>query len=165
MPLVPGIPLPHQLDAVYRHMLRLPRENRFILLDRAPPCAGLRVGQLAVVEAAGVDVVLDAGQLRREHRADRPLVRWRQDHRVRVAALERLGVLQGWPTVLVDEVELDLEPDRAAVGIEARLPQHAREDIEARAHLGAVALPVLTAENPGGDFLSHAVSRLPGNRG
>ena len=81
------------------------------------------------------------------------------------AIASRTGALhEGRVARVVGQVQLDLEPERALLGIEARLPEHAREHVEAGAHLRAVALPVLTAEYPGGDFLSH-VPRLPGNGG
>ena len=59
---------------------------------------------------------------------------------------------------LVGQVELDLEPDRAPVGVEARLAQHPREHVEAGAHLLPVALAVLASEDRGLDLLSHGVT-------
>ena len=65
----------------------------------------------------------------------------------------RIG--QRRPPVVVGEVELDLQAERAARGLEALVGQHAREDVQAGTDLLAVALTVRTAEHPGGDFLSH----------
>ena len=62
---------------------------------------------------------------------------------------------------LVGEVELDLEADRAAVGVEARLGEHPREDVEAAAHLLAIALAVLAAEDLRFDLLAHEARSLP----
>ena len=72
--------------------------------------------------------------------------------------LERAGVHHRRVALLVGEVQLDLEPDGAALGVEARLAQHAREHVEAGPHLLAVALPVLAREDRRGDFLSHGVT-------
>ena len=74
-------------------------------------------------------------------------------------ALEHVGVEQRRVARLVGQVELDLEPHRAPLGVEARLREHAREHVEARAHLLAVALAVLAAEDRGGDVLAHGSSR------
>ena len=67
------------------------------------------------------------------------------------------GVEQRRVARLVGQVELDLEPHRAPLGVEARLREHAREDVEARAHLLAVALAVLAAEDRGGDVFAHGL--------
>ena len=69
--------------------------------------------------------------------------------------LQHLGVRHGGIAGLVGQVQLDLEPDRAVVGVEARLPQHAREDVEVALDLVAIALPVLTAEHRGRDVFPH----------
>ena len=55
---------------------------------------------------------------------------------------QRLGVLQRRVAVLVDEVELDLEPGHRVVGVEPRLAQHPGEHVEAAPDLLAVARPV-----------------------
>jgi hypothetical protein len=57
--------------------------------------------------------------------------------------LERLSVDHRRVARIVGEVQLDLEPDRAALRVEARLAQHPSEHVEARADLLPVALPVL----------------------
>ena len=79
-------------------------------------------------------------------------------------ALEHVGVQQRGVAALVGQVELDLQPHRAPLGVEARLREHAREDIEARAHLLAVALPVLAAEDRGGDVFAHCCATYPVRR-
>ena len=77
-------------------------------------------------------------------------------------ASSTVGVEQRRVARLVGQVELDLEPHRAPLGVEARLREHAREHVEARAHLLAVALPVLAAEDRGGDVLAHVERNVPG---
>ena len=69
------------------------------------------------------------------------------------------------PAVVVGQVELDLQAERAARRLEALVGQHAREDVQARAHLLAVALAVGTAEHPGGDVLAHGSGRQCSPRG
>src|SRR4029079_14829667 len=76
-------------------------------------------------------------------------------------ALENLDVGERRVARLVGEVQLDLEADRAAVRVEARLGEHAREDVEAAAHLLAIALPVLAAEDLRFDLLAHEPRSLP----
>ena len=56
------------------------------------------------------------------------------------------------------------EADRAAIGVEARLREHPREDVQAAAHLLAVALAVLPAEHLRFDLLAHCSGSLPGAR-
>ena len=58
---------------------------------------------------------------------------------------QRLGALERRVAVLVDEVELDLEPGHRVVGVEAGLAQHPGEHVEAAADL----LPVGGAVGPG----------------
>src|SRR5439155_23968753 len=78
---------------------------------------------------------------------------------VRVAdRLEHARVDERRVARLVGEVELDLQPERAPLVLEARLRQHAREDVEARPDLLPVTLPVLAAEGARGDLLPHARS-------
>ena len=72
--------------------------------------------------------------------------------------LERAGVRQGGVAGLVGEVQLDLEAERAPVGVEARLAQHAREDVQAGPDLLPVALAVLAREDSGLDLLSHGLT-------
>ena len=55
---------------------------------------------------------------------------------------QRLGVLQRRVAVLVDQVELDLEPGHRVVGVEPRLAQHPGEHVETAPDLLAVARPV-----------------------
>ncbi len=83
-------------------------------------------------------------------------------HEVRVGdALEHPEVRERRVAGLVGEVELDLEADRAAVGVEARLGEHPREDVEAAAHLLAITLAVLAAEDLRFDLLAHEARSLP----
>ena len=72
--------------------------------------------------------------------------------------LEHVRVGQRRVPGLLGEVELDLEPDRAPVGVEARLAQHPLEDVEAELDLVAVALTVLAAEGGVGDLIAHGAS-------
>ena len=62
---------------------------------------------------------------------------------------------------LVRQVELDLQAGR--VGIEPRLSEHPREDVQARAHLQPMLLAILPAEDPGGDLLA-TNSSVPAGR-
>ena len=75
--------------------------------------------------------------------------------------LEHVRVRERRVPGLLREVELDLEPDRPPVGVEARLAQHAFEDVEAELDLVAVALTVLAAEGGVGDLIAHGASFLP----
>ena len=59
---------------------------------------------------------------------------------------------------LLGQVELDLEPDRAPVGIEPRLREHPREHVKAQLDLVPVALTVLAGEGGFGDFIAHGAS-------
>ena len=72
--------------------------------------------------------------------------------------LEHVRVRQRRVAGLLGQVELDLQPDRAPVGIEPRLGEHAREDVQAQLDLVAVALTVLAAEGGVGDFVAHGAS-------
>src|SRR6185436_10984226 len=69
--------------------------------------------------------------------------------------LQHLGVHQRRVAGLVGEVELDLEPDRALRGLEARLREHPREDVQAALDLRAVALAILPAEDGRSDVVAH----------
>jgi hypothetical protein len=73
--------------------------------------------------------------------------------------LEHRGVGQRGAAVVVGQVELDLQPERSARRLEALVGQHAREDVQRRAHLLAIALAVGTAEHPGGNVLAHGCGR------
>ena len=66
-----------------------------------------------------------------------------------------LGVLQRRVAVLVDEVELDLEPGHRVVGVEARLAQHPGEHVEVAAHLLAVPRAVGAGELLCRDLFAH----------
>ena len=67
--------------------------------------------------------------------------------------------IAGSPAV-VGEVELDLQPDRALLGVEPRLAQHPREHVEVALDLVAVALAVLAGEElRRGDVLAHGAER------
>jgi hypothetical protein len=59
--------------------------------------------------------------------------------------------------VLVGQVQLDLESDRAARRLELRFGQHAREYLQARVHLAAIALAILAREGLCGDLFTHGV--------
>jgi hypothetical protein len=97
---------------------------------------------VAAEDARGeVDLDVELAELRLEVGVGDRLQRRRVDH-CRIAGL-------------VGEVELDLEPERARLGIEARLGEHAGEHVEAGADLAAVALPVLAGEHASRDFLAH----------
>ena len=120
---------------------------------------GLRGLLLGVVEVAP-DRLLELG----EHR---PLELARRDVDLDVELrelglevvvgdqLEHVRVGQRRVAGLLGQVELDLQADRAPVGIEARLREHPREDVQAQLDLVAVALAVLAAEGGIGDFIAH----------
>ena len=123
---------------------------------RVRPLSGL----LGVVEV-GPDGLLEAG----EHAA---LERARRDVDLDVELgelglpvlvgdhLQHVLVRHRRVARLLGDVELDLEADRAPVGVEARLGEHAGEHVEAALHLLAVALAVLTREGGGLDLFPHA---------
>ena len=69
--------------------------------------------------------------------------------------LEHLGVCHRRVAGLVGQVELDLEPDRALLGVEARLAQHPREDVQVALDLVAVPLTVFTAEDLDPNVFAH----------
>ena len=73
----------------------------------------------------------------------------------RTVVSKHLGVGERRVAGRVGQVELDLEPDRAPLRVEARLAQHAREDVEVPLDLVPVALPVVTAEDRGADVFPH----------
>src|SRR5439155_330822 len=97
----------------------------------------------------GVPVVVELRELRLEVRVADRLEHGRVDE-CRVARL-------------VGEVELDLQAEGPPVVLEARLGQHAREDVEARPDLLPVALAVFAAEGVRGELLPHARS-VPAGR-
>ena len=112
----------------------------------ARPHLAFELGEHPILEQAGRDVDLDVelAQLGLEVGVgDR---------------LEGLGVDHGRVAGVVGEVELDLEPHRAPLGVEARFAEHAREHVEARAHFLAVALPVLARKDLRRYFLAHELS-------
>ncbi len=78
--------------------------------------------------------------------------------------LEHVRVRHRRVAGLLGQVELDLEPDRAPVGVEARLGEHAREHVEAALDLLAVALAVVPGEDGRGDLVTHgrSITRTPG---
>ena len=110
----------------------------------ARPHRRLELAEHAVGEAARRDVDLDVelGQLGLPVRVG--------DH------LQHVLVGQRRVAGLLGDVELDLEPDRAAVGVEPRLGEHAREHVETPLDLLAVALAVFSGEDPGGDLVPHS---------
>ena len=69
--------------------------------------------------------------------------------------LERLGVLQRRVTLLVDQVELDLDPGHRVVGVEACLAQHPREHVEVATHLLPVSRAVSAGELLSFDLFAH----------
>jgi hypothetical protein len=68
---------------------------------------------------------------------------------------ERLVVLHRRGSVLIDEVDLDLQARHGPFELEPRLTQHAGEHVEAPAHLGAVFHAVLARELVLRDVLAH----------
>ena len=72
--------------------------------------------------------------------------------------LQRLGVLQRRVAVLVDQVELDLQPGHRVVGVEPRLPQHPGEDVEAAPHLLPVPGAVGSGELLCFDLFAHGTN-------
>ena len=72
--------------------------------------------------------------------------------------LEHVRVRQRRVTGLLGEVELDLQPDRAPVRIEARFGQHPGEDVQAELDLVPVGLAILAAEGGVSDFVAHGSS-------
>ena len=82
---------------------------------------------------------------------------------------EHLGVVEVRLHVLVDEVELDLQPGHRPVELEGARPQHPLEDVEVLAHLLAVPLALLPGVALRADLCSHVATQphrdLRGNPG
>ena len=122
----------------------------------------VRARVLGVVEA-GAGVALELGehgaleQPRRDVDLDVELPELGLEARVG-DRLERGRVDQRRIAGVVGQVELDLQPERAPLGMKPRLGEHPGEHVETGADLTAVALAVLAAEGPGGDLLAHAHS-------
>ena len=121
---------------------------------------------LGGVEAVA-DLLLELGedlarqQARRDVHLDVELAQLGHE-RVVGDPLEHLRVRHRGVAGLVGQVELDLQPDRALLGVEARFAQHPREDVQVALDLLAVALAVLTAEDLRPDVLAHS-RKVPEN--
>src|SRR5262249_8397113 len=77
---------------------------------------------------------------------------------------QRLLVAHGRLAMLVDQVELDLQPGERPFELEPRLLEHLCEHVEAPPYLLPVALPVLTRENVAVDLLTHRAPSFGGGR-
>lgn len=64
--------------------------------------------------------------------------------------------------LVVDEVQLDLQPHLRPLGLEPRLAQHLREHVEVLLHLDPVPAAVLAGEDQRRDVSSHRPSRFAG---
>src|SRR5947209_14546640 len=69
---------------------------------------------------------------------------------------ERLRVDHGRMPGLVGQVELDLQPDGAPLGIELVVGEHLSKDLEAALDLLAVTPALLTSEVRSGDRVAHS---------
>ncbi len=69
--------------------------------------------------------------------------------------LQYVGVAHRRVMLLVDEVELDLQPGHWPLGVELRGLEHPGEDVQAAPDLRSVQLPVLPAELATGDLITH----------
>src|SRR4051812_28407722 len=81
--------------------------------------------------------------------------------------LQHGGVHHRRLAAVVGQIQLDLEPNRAARGLEPGLRQHSSEHVKTRANLPAIALAVFSREGLRGDLLAHGVLKptVPGARG
>jgi len=73
---------------------------------------------------------------------------------------EHLCAPQAGIARLIDQVELDLEPDLLRGLLESRILQHPGKDIQAPADLVPVASPVVLADDDRGNVPAHAALRL-----
>mgnify|MGYP003694716787 CR=1 FL=1 len=72
--------------------------------------------------------------------------------------VEHGGVVHGRRTLLVHEVQLDLQADLRRAGIEQVLVQHPGEDLQRAPHLVPVLAPVFAADLDGLNVTAHEAS-------
>jgi hypothetical protein len=128
----------HQVGAHLRRLgLRIVEAAAQVRLERREPA-------LAELRRRHVDLDVELPELGLERRVG--------DRR------QRLGVLQRRVALLVDEVELDLEPRHRVVGVEDVLAEHPREGVQAAVHLLAVAGAVSAGELLSFDVFAHGAT-------
>jgi hypothetical protein len=138
--------LPDRRQDADDHHVRTHRPRALLGAVEAAADGRLQLGEDVSLERAGrhVDLDVELTDLGLEVRVGNCLQRAHVGHR-RIAGL-------------VGQVQLDLEAERAQIGVEARLAEHAREDVETRPDLLPISLAVLAGIDRRGNLLSHGVT-------
>jgi hypothetical protein len=76
--------------------------------------------------------------------------------------LQHVGVAHGRPALVIDQVQLDFQPDLSGVGLEQVLAEHPGEYVQRPAHLVPVLPPVFTADRDQLDVATHLASASQG---
>ena len=135
------------------HHVRADRAGPLLRVVETGPRVALELGEHGALQQPRLDVDLDV------ELPELGLEAWVGDR------LERGGVDQGRLARVVRQVELDLQPERAALGVKARFREHPGEHVETGPDLTSVTLAILAAEGPGGDLLAHSHSIRESARG